>query len=170
MRKHLTLHTTKTIIHSVISFHLDYCNSVLAGLPDCEITKLQSVQNAATKLITRSCKFNHVTPVLHKLHWLPVCQCILFKVLVLVYKTLHGLSPDYISALFVPYKPTRELRSSTKPFLIIPKHTTKPYRARTFFIFGPMSYNNLPHDITTAPSLNCFKSRLKTHLFRATYN
>ncbi len=170
IRKHLTLEATKTIVHSLILSRLDYCNSVLAGLPDCEISKLQSVQNAAAKLITRSRKFDHVTPILRELHWLPVHQRILFKVLVLVYKALHGLSPDCISALIVPYKPARELRSSSKPSLVIPKHATKAYGARAFSIFGPIAYNSLPQDITTAPSLNCFKSCLKTYLFRATYN
>ena len=64
----------------------------------------------------------------------------------------------------------RTLRSSAKSSLIIPKHATKTYGARAFPIFSPSSYNNLPQDITSAPSLNCFKTHIKTHLFTATYD
>ena len=64
----------------------------------------------------------------------------------------------------------RTLHSSAKPSLVISKHATKTYGARAFSIFNPMAYNNISQDITIAPSLNCFKSHLKTHLFTATYD
>ena len=62
------------------------------------------------------------------------------------------------------------LPSSAKPSLITSKHATKTYGARAFSIFSPTAYDNLPQDITSAPSLNCFKTRLKTHHFTATYD
>ena len=101
--------SAKTMVHSLIASHLDYCNSALTGLPDCDISKLQSAQNAAARLVTNTTKHDQITPILMEPHWLPICHRILFKMLVLIYKGLHGLAPPYISALLVPYTPTRTL-------------------------------------------------------------
>jgi len=78
-----------------ISSRLDYCNSLLAGATSGLLTKLQSVQNAAARFVTMSRKFDHITPVLRDLHWLPVRRRITFKVAPLVYKCLHGFAPPY---------------------------------------------------------------------------
>ena len=75
---------------------LDYCNSLLFGLPDKHIKKLQRLQNAAARLTPRFC---HITPVLHTLHWLPIRFRIEFKMFVIIFKSIHGLSPVYISNL-----------------------------------------------------------------------
>ena len=74
IRRFLTLSATKTLVHSLISSCLDYCNSALAGLPDVNIMKLQAVQNAAARLTMWVKKFEHISPVLKELHWLPVRQ------------------------------------------------------------------------------------------------
>ena len=60
------------LVHAFISSRLCYCNSILYGCPSYEIQKLQSVQNAAARLITHSKKYDHITPILKELHWLPV--------------------------------------------------------------------------------------------------
>ena len=92
VRGSLTTAALKTLVHAFISSRLDYCNSLLSGITDSLLDKLQSVQNAAARLITGTCKFDHITPVLSELHWLPVRQRITFKVALLVYKCLHGLA------------------------------------------------------------------------------
>ena len=75
----LTTDATKTLVHSLISSRVDYCNSVHTGLPDSEIHKLQCIMNAMAHLTSRCHKFDHITPILVSLHWLPVRQCITFK-------------------------------------------------------------------------------------------
>ncbi len=82
-----------------MSSRLDYCNSVLAGLLEGDIRKLQCVQNAAANLVTHSKKYDNITPVLVDLHWLPVRSRILYKVLVLTYHALEGTAPPYIQSL-----------------------------------------------------------------------
>ena len=72
----------------------------------------------AARIITRTRKFVHMTPVLHELHWLPVEQHVNFKVLLLVYKALHGLTPGYIADLLHHYQPGRALRSATDGHLL----------------------------------------------------
>ena len=67
------------LVHAFISLRLDYCNSILYGCPSYEIQKLQSVENAAARLITHSKKNDHITPILKELHWLPVGERIIFQ-------------------------------------------------------------------------------------------
>ena len=170
IRKFLTAPAAKTIVHSLVASRLDYCNAVLAGLPEYSINKLQSVQNSAARLVCHVNKYDHITPVLKELHWLPVHQRILFKVLVVAYKALHDLAPKYITDKLEVYAPRRNLRSSHKESLVVPRHKTQSYGGRAFSVLAPTEYNKLPDNITSAPTVTCFKSRLKTHLFVSVFD
>ena len=107
IQKHLDRENCERLVHALESSRLDSCNSILVGLPDNEITKLQRIQkcccqigiNAGTR------KYDHITPVLQRLHWLPIRARIDFKILLLTYKALHNLAPEYITELLIPYKP-----------------------------------------------------------------
>ena len=61
------------------SLHVDYCNVVLAGLPQSELNRVQSVVNAATCLSADARKYDHVTPLQMDLHWLRVPERVKFK-------------------------------------------------------------------------------------------
>ena len=82
-----------------VTAKLDSCNSLLYGLPQHLISRLQSIQNTEARAVTRTRKFDHITSVLKQLHWLPVRYRIVFKILTLVYKALNGTAPSYISEL-----------------------------------------------------------------------
>ena len=99
IRKYLSKECTETLIHAFISSCLDYCNSLLYGLPACQIQKLQRVQNSAARLVFEESKFCHITPLLRALHWLPVAYQIVFKISLLTFKAIHKLAPTYISEL-----------------------------------------------------------------------
>jgi len=88
---------SKTLVQAFISGHLDYCNLLLYGMTDSLFQYLQSVQNAAARLITRTGLHEHITPVLRELHWLPFQRCVDFKLATFMYKTLHGRIPRYFS-------------------------------------------------------------------------
>lgn len=90
----------QTVIHAFITSRLDYCNSLYFGLPKSSLDRLQLVQNAAARLLTGTRKREHITPVLASLHWLPVKFRIDFKILLYVFKALHGCAPQYICAHF----------------------------------------------------------------------
>ena len=94
IRPYLTVSSAKTIVHSVISAKLDYCNSLFIDIPDYLITKLQRVQNAAARIILNLKKYDSITPHLMKLHWLPVRQLIIYKLNLIVFKALKGDAPD----------------------------------------------------------------------------
>ena len=105
IRKYLSHKTTEFLVHAFVSFKLDFCNSLLYGIPKY-LQKLQSVQNAAMRLVTSS-KFDHITPLLMQLHWLPIAKCITFKTVLFTFKGLHDLSPSDIKELLAPYCPAR---------------------------------------------------------------
>ena len=86
IRKFLTVQSTKTMIHAFVSSHLDYCNALLFGLPTgkCQLDRVQKVQNAAARVIFQMAKFDHITPALIDLHWLPVTYRVQFKLLLFV--------------------------------------------------------------------------------------
>jgi hypothetical protein len=86
IRKYLDLDATKTLVHAYVTSRLDYCNSLLYGISKELIDKLQRVQNTAARLITRTKKFDHITPILKELHWLPIEERIKYKVLLLAHK------------------------------------------------------------------------------------
>ena len=170
IRRFLSFDTCETLIHAFITMKLDHCNSLLYGLPECLIKRLQYVQNSAARLLTCKRKFDHITPILHEIHWLPVKYRIMFKILVLTYKAIHGLAPQYISELIVRYRPSRTLRSSSNNLLTIPKHNLKTYGGRSFSIAAPMLWNSLPLIIRNAETLDIFKSKIKTFLFKQAFN
>ena len=157
------------LIHAFIFSRIDYCNSVFTGLPKKSIRQLQLIQNAAARVLTRTKKVDHISPVLRSLHWLPGPQRTDFKILLLVYKSLNGLGPKYIRDLLLPYQPSRPLRSSGSGLLCVPRIRTKHGEA-AFSFYAPQIWNKLPENCRNAETLSSFKSRLKTHLFTAAFD
>ena len=96
IRKFLTQEITEKLIHAFVTSRLDYCNSLLYGLPSNLLPKLQRVQNAAARLIHRAPRFCHITPLLVDLHWLDIKSRIDFKIILLTFKAIHGQAPAYI--------------------------------------------------------------------------
>ena len=135
IRKYLTTDTSKTLVHAMITSRIDYCNSLLCGLPDNSLNKLQRVQNAAARLITGTAKFSHITPVLRSLHWLPIKQ-----------RVPSGLAPNYISNLVNILCPSKYLLRRNNEILLEPYNgkTKKTLGDRAFAVAAPRLFNSLP--------------------------
>ena len=157
------------IIHAFISSRLDYCNSLFTCLGKSSLDRLQMVQNAAARLLTRSWKMTRITPILFSFHWLPIRFRIHFKVLVFTYRALHGQAPAYISDLLHPYITSRSLRSSDQGLLVVPRARLKTKGDRAFEVVAPTLWNALPIDIRSAVSVDAFKKQLKTYLFKLAF-
>jgi hypothetical protein len=128
IRKFLSQEATKTLVHAFIMSHLDYCNSLLFGIPQYQYQCLQRVLNAAARMICFTPRIAHITPVVMHLHWLPITFRVDFKIALLVYKALNGMAPQYIADL-LSSKPegNHHLRSDDRSLLQIPKTNAKTH-------------------------------------------
>ena len=172
IRPSLTIVACKTLVHALVISRLDYGNALLYGITDRLLHRLEMIQHSAARIIM--CIKRHdrqsITAVLRRLHWLPVKWRINYKIVVLVFRALHGLAPAYLSTLITPYEPRRALRSTDSALLCVPRHKLERYGRRSFSCAGPVLWNSLPEDMRLADSLNSFKSHLKTHYFKLAYN
>ena len=165
IRSVLTPDATKSLVQALVISRLDYCNGVLVGLPNTSLNKLQRVMNVAARLITGIPRDGSIRDALRTLHWLPIQARIVFKLCAMVYKALHGLSPEYISELIVPCTSSRAMRSNESGQLRV-NRTRSQYGDRAFSVAASRCWNALPTHIRTASSENSFRRLLKTHLFR----
>ena len=157
----MTEHRCKTLAHAFVMSTLDYCNSLLYGLPKYLIIKLQRAQNAVARLITNTRKYDHIIPALHNLHWLPVFYRIYFKILVITFKAISNLSPSYISHLVSGKScSVYSLISNSSLFLYRPKgRMLSTLGARSFYAAASTLWNNLPASIREITSLSTFKKK-----------
>ena len=169
MSKFVDENCLKTLAASFILSRLDYCNALYKNLNKYQIEKLQKLQNFAAKVVLSKSIYDHVTPLLIDLHWLPVSFRIDFKIAVLAFKCIHNLAPSYLSDLLEIYVPSRSLRSSSlcllKPF----KTKFKTLGGKCFSFTAPKVWNDLPVSLRQETSLDVFKSKLKTHYFREAF-
>jgi hypothetical protein len=170
IRQYLDTRSAAVLIHSYVTSRLDNFNSLLYGLPKYEIDRIQRIQNAAARVVSLTRKYDHITPVLQGLHWLPVIQRINFKILLLTFKALHEMAPTYISSLLKVSNNSRSLRSNSKFLLTLPRTRSVKYGDASFSHAAPFLWNKLPDECRMATSINDFKSKVKTFLFRQAFN
>ena len=164
-KAYLSQKNLERVIHAFVTTRLDYCNALYVGIDQSLLRRLQLVQNAAARLLTRTKKHDHISPVLSSLHWLPVRFRIDFKLSLTVFKALNGMAPLYLSELLHRYIPTRSLRSADQSLLVVPKTKLKTRGDRAFEAAAPKLWNSLPPHVRAAQTLEVFKSLLKTYLF-----
>ena len=130
--------------------------------------KLQRVMNASARLIHRAHKFCHITPLLAELHWLPVRSRIHYKILLITFKILHGLSPKYLSDLISIQQPSSYhlRRNDNGRLLERPSVNTKNTLVDRA---APFLWNKLPRSKREATNLESFKTLIKTFLFKESF-
>ena len=134
------------------------------------------MKNSAARIVSNTSRYTSITPVLKKLHWLPVEHCSVFKTATLVYKFLHTGFPKYFAPYISSYSSSYSTRRSLSGgnFLVIPKfqpsvHKSVKQFGYSFAIDAPTVWNSLPVEIRASSSLTSFRKRLKTYLYTKAY-
>ena len=158
-------------MQALIISRRDYANALSIGSPENTLRKLQLVQNSAARMITKTRRRDHVTPILKQLHWLPVHLRIVHKVLCLVYKAMtFATAPSYIKlASLELYRPAHDLRSSSKGLQLTVPRSYRCAGDRAFSIAGPTRWNKLSPAVQGSKTFLTFKKAIKTMLFNHHY-
>ena len=140
---------------SLIHTRLDYGNFIFVGSPAHRLRLLQSVLNAAARLVLRLRRYDHITDALAILHWLRLPERVDFKLAVLAYNSVLGQPPSYLSGLrrVADIPGRRHLRSSTSGRLEVPAYRLATVGRRSFPVAATILWNTLPTDVQFAPSL-----------------
>lgn len=166
IRPYLDKNSAIALANALVSSRLDFCNGLYYGLPQSRIQLLQKVQNSLARVVEPGTSLRqHISPILHELHWLPVQKRINFKLALTTFKVLQSGEPKYLCNHLTKL-PVSARRSSGKNLLVIPFVRSEIGR-RSFSVAGPSVWNSLPQLIRDSTSIEIFKSRLKTYLFSA---
>ena len=170
IRSSLSLPAAKSLVHAFVASRLDYCNSLYLGLSKIMLSTLQSVLNAAARLVAKAPRYSSISDfMLNTLHWLPISDRVKFKQVLIVSAALRGQAPSYITELFKLPSSTvhRQLRSTDRKNVYVPRSRTAFTQRRAFAVTGPSLWNALNPSIRASllTSSLCSVRRLKTHYF-----
>ena len=169
IRQHLNSKAAQQVVHAFVTSRIDMYNSTLFGLPNVQIQRIQKVLNAAARMITRQRLSDHITPTLQQLHWLPVKQRIVFKILTLTFKVLSGECPAYLSDLVNLQQARRTGLRSGDYKKLFERRCRRQWGDRSFAAAAPRLWNTLPLAVKESQSLDTFKKNLKSHLFERSF-
>ena len=165
-----------SVANALVSSWLDYYNSLFRSLSKASLHRLQSIQNCVARIVTNSCRYTHITPILRQLHWLPVQFRSEFKLATLVYKFIHTGFPKYFAPHLTTYNSTYNTRHSQSVVnsLNVPRFQPTIHKSTKQFGFSlafdaPTLWNSLPEDIRASPTIATFRKKLKTYLYAKAY-
>jgi len=150
VKNSLTRDALLTLIRALVVSKLDYCSSVLAGLPGSLTRRLQSVLNSAARVVCSARRSERVTPLLRELHWLRVPERILFRLCVLTYRFLHDSAPSYLAEtlhLTSDMESRRRLRSGSTSSLMVPSSRRDTLGDRAFPVAAARAWKSLPTSV-----------------------
>ena len=159
--KYAAIILANTFIHS----RIDYCKNLFYSLPKYSINRLQKIQNSVARIVTRTSRSSHITPVLKSLHWLPVQYRFNFKLCCITHRALTLGEPHYLNSLLIHRLSSHSLRSSSFNILTLPFFNTKSNGFRSFFHTELFLWNHLPNTMRSAPTYLSFRKSLKTYFF-----
>ena len=172
-RPYLSTDVANKLTVSFILTRKDYCNSLLAGLPDNKLNKFQRIQNHAARIVLHKPRHVSATSLFRTLHWLSVKARIQYKIASLCFQCLsHNTMQPYLSNLLRPFYPSKTLRSLDTSLLSAPRFCLDTFGRRSFSVFGPTVWNSLPLCLRNTQCFSTFilkkpkqTDKLKTHLF-----
>ena len=157
------------IITTLVLSKLYYCSSIWCNTSIGNIKKLKAVQNFACRIITNTRKFDHTTPALCKIGWLPaVKEHLEYRDIIKSYKCMNGLAPSYLCALFNKRAQLHDCVTRNKESLHIPLCNTVSGQ-RSFRFRAAKLWNNLDNELKQLP-FGSFKKKIKTNMIDHYFN
>ena len=166
IRRYIDQETYANIVRVMLLSHLDYCNVLFNNIAHRDLDRLQRLQNKCAWLVFMPPRRINISPLLKKLHWLCIKDCISFKTLLYVYKSLNGLCPRYIDACLSVKRPCEDSVKTCTDHglnLRVPR-SNKCAGDRVSSEAAPLKWNTIPIHILSAP-VTLSKSHLKTYLY-----
>ena len=167
MRRCLPKHALLTLIRALVVSKVDYCCLVLAGVSGYLLDRLQSVLNAATRLMYSARRSEHVTLLLQDLHLLRVPEQIPFRLCVLTYYCLNGTAPSYLTESIrwlANIEGQRHLCSLATTLIVLPTRLST-LGDQAFPVVAPRAWNSLPSAVRATTSLIIFRWGLEAFLY-----
>lgn len=158
-----------TVINSLVFSKMYYCSSVWANTTDKNIQKLQAVQNFACRIVSGTSKYDHVTPLLKRLSWLPVKEYLFYRQFVMAFKCMTGQAPKYLTDQFITREQVSNRKSRSSQKLNIPLFRTASGQ-RTFYYRTIRLWNDLQPSLKSSRSVQVFKRLLKGKLLEIFLN
>jgi hypothetical protein len=163
LKKSISSSNYHLLINALVLSNLDFCSSILLGLPKCLLTRLQMVLNAAFRSIYRLQKYDHITNLYRQHKWLTIQQRVNIRVASIIYSPIKSGSPKYLRSLLIEKKDKRNLRSNDKLLLQCPQ-VGSAIGSRAFCVSGTSLWNELPLAVRTVNSTMQLKSVLMDHM------
>ena len=157
------------IINALVFSKLFYCSSVWSSTSGKNIKKLQYIQNFAARIIRGHRKYDHVTPILKELHWLPVKEHLYYRDAVLAFKCMNGMVPEYLSSQFTARGAVSGRKTRQSGQLNIPLFTSATGQ-KTFQYRITKIWNDLPSNLKLSRTISSFKTELKKILLNEFLN
>lgn len=162
------------LVHSYIHYFIDNCNATYFGMNEFQLQKLQNIQNAAVRFIfglKGKERWQPISPLLKKLHFLPVRYRIKFKIAILAYKCINNIAPQYLTDLLTIRHPqSKAVRSDNDFFLLQEQREPRCSKSKGAFSYSaPKIWNSLPFKLRSISTVDAFRSALKTYLFRCAF-
>ena len=144
-----------TVIHALVFSKMYYCSNVWANTTNKNVRKLQAVQNFACRIVSGAKKYDHVTPLLKSLSWLPVKDQLYYRQAIMAFKCMTGQAPEYLTSQFITREQVSERTTRSSQKLNIPLFRTASGQ-RTFYYRTVKLWNNLESSLKWSPSVEIF--------------
>ena len=168
--KHFLSQQSKiTLCQSIVLSQFNYCDIIYSSMDAYLEKKIQKIQNMCLRFIFNIRKRNHNTDyisLLNKLGWLNMKEKTIKNGLVMMYKILNGLAPNYLSDFITLTSDIHNINTRRRNNTIwISKHITSKIHRKSFYFFIAKIYNGIPENIKQSKSLNSFKKAIQKHIF-----
>ncbi|CAB3984492.1 Hypothetical predicted protein [Paramuricea clavata] len=146
----LETNNEETLLYSMVKH---FCN---------KYKEIESNTDIACRILTNTERYDHVTPALRAIRWLPVEEHLKYRETLITYKCMNGLAPPYLSKLFIKRNEIHDLNTRNNKALHIPQHKTVSGQ-RTFYYRAVKLWNDLDEDLKKLP-WKSFKTKLKNKM------